>query len=59
MVDLSSDIKKGRRERIREMQFEREVLDRPQRKQLALPWDEERIVEREVIYDGPPPRRYR
>lgn len=40
------------------MQIEREAGGRP-RKQLALPWDEERIVEREVIYDGPPPRRYR
>ncbi|KAL8814950.1 MAG: hypothetical protein Q9191_008501, partial [Dirinaria sp. TL-2023a] len=57
LVDLSEDIKRGRRDRIREMQWERERP--PPRKQLALPWDEERIVEREVIYDGPPPRRYR
>ncbi|KAG7009389.1 hypothetical protein G7Y79_00002g005040 [Physcia stellaris] len=56
LVDLSEDIKKGRRSRIREIQFEREA---PRKKQLALGWDEERVIEREVIYDGPPPRRYR
>jgi len=58
-VDLSEDIKTGRRERIREMQREREAPRERPRKPLALGWDEERIVEREVIYDGPPPRRYR
>jgi len=32
------------------------------KKQLAAgPWDEERVFEREVVYEGvsPPPRRYR
>ena len=55
LVDLSEEIRRARKARIRDMQFEREeVLERP-KKQLALGWDEERIVEREVIYDRPPP----
>lgn len=31
-----------------------------ERPRLALaqqPWDEERVIEREIIYDRPPPRR--
>ncbi|KAK4692169.1 hypothetical protein P7C71_g4981, partial [Lecanoromycetidae sp. Uapishka_2] len=62
LVELTEDIKRDRRERIREIQAEREFAER-RRQPLALPapgWDEERVVEREVIYDrGPPPRRYR
>ena len=61
LVELTEDIKRDRRERIREIQAEREFVDRP-RRPLALPpppWDEERVVEREIIYDRPPPRRYR
>ena len=65
LVELTEDIKRDRRERIREIQAEREFIERP-RRPLALPpvqspWDEERVVEREVIYDRgpPPPRRYR
>ena len=60
LVELTEDIKRDRRERIREMQGEREFAERP-RRPLALPpppWDEERVVEREIIY-SPPPRRYR
>ncbi|KAL8945051.1 MAG: hypothetical protein Q9216_000035 [Gyalolechia sp. 2 TL-2023] len=62
LVEVSEDIKRDRRERIREIEWEqRQSL--PQKPRLALagrPWDEERIVEREVIYEGtPPPRRYR
>lgn len=65
LVELTEDIKRDRRERIREIQAEREFVERP-RRQLALqpappPWDEERVVEREIIYDRghPPPRRFR
>lgn len=65
LVELTEDIKRDRRERIREIQAEREFVERP-RRPLALPpaappWDEERVVEREIIYDrgAPPPRRYR
>lgn len=63
LVELTEDIKRDRRERIREIQAEREFAERP-RRPAALPqppWDEERIVEREIIYDRgpPPPRRYR
>ena len=63
LTDLTTDIKHGRRSRIRQIEAEREaeVLP-PRRKQIAGPpgWDEERIVEREIIYnDGPPRRGYR
>ena len=62
LVELTEDIKRDRRERIREIEAEREMADR-QRRPLALPpppWDEEKVIEREIIYDrGPPPRRYR
>jgi hypothetical protein len=63
LVEITEDIKRDRRERIREIQIERELAERP-RRPLALPqppWDEERVVEREIIYDRglPPPRRYR
>jgi len=63
LVELTEDIKRDRRERIREIQAERDSAGRP-RRPLALPqppWDEERVVEREIIYDRgpPPPRRYR
>ena len=63
LVSLSERIARERKERIREIQFEREELERPRPiiKQLAAaPWDEERVYEKEVFYDrGPPPRRYR
>ncbi|KAL8932032.1 MAG: hypothetical protein Q9211_006568 [Gyalolechia sp. 1 TL-2023] len=62
LVELSEDIKRDRRERIREIEREQRQGP-PPKPRLALagrPWDEERIVEREVIYEGaPPPRRYR
>lgn len=61
LVEITEDIKRDRRERIREIQAEREFAER-RRQPLALPappWDEERVVEREIIYDrAPPPRRY-
>ncbi|KAL9612663.1 MAG: hypothetical protein Q9167_002745 [Letrouitia subvulpina] len=61
LVDLSEDIKRDRRDRIREIEWEQRQA--PPKPRLALPgrpWDEERIIEREVVYEGPPPpRRYR
>lgn len=61
LVELTEELKHDRRERIREI--EREQRLPPPKPRLALagrPWDEERIVEREIIYEGtPPPRRYR
>ncbi|KAL8735081.1 MAG: hypothetical protein Q9181_002939 [Wetmoreana brouardii] len=63
LVELSEDLKRDRRERIREIEWEQRQ-PAPPKPRLALagrPWDEERIVEREVVYEGaaPPPRRYR
>ena len=61
LVELTEDIRRDRRERIREIQAERDMERR--RLPLALPapqaWDEERVVEREIIYDRAPPRRFR
>ncbi len=56
LVELSQDIRRDRHERIREIQWEREHLpERPARRPAI---EEERVVEREVIYEGrrPPPR---
>lgn len=74
LVKLSEDIRAERKERIREMQWERErELERKERekkerkkeekflKEMGA-YEDERIYEREVIYDGPPRRsggRYR
>ncbi|KAL9634565.1 MAG: hypothetical protein Q9164_004012 [Protoblastenia rupestris] len=65
LTELTESIKFDRRRRIRDIRDEREFLREerlppPRRHQHALPqppWDEERVVEREVIYDGG--RRYR
>ena len=55
LVELSEDIRRDRRGRIRQIQWERERLnDRRERR----PWDEQRVVEREVIYEGRRPGRY-
>ncbi|KAI4178189.1 MAG: hypothetical protein L6R41_008507 [Letrouitia leprolyta] len=62
LVELSEDIKRDRRERIREIEWEQRqsLAPKPRLALAGRPWDEERIVEREVIYEGtPPPRRYR
>ncbi|KAL8843339.1 MAG: hypothetical protein Q9170_000197 [Blastenia crenularia] len=59
LVELSEDIKRDRRERIREIEREQRQPAKPRLALSGRPWDEERIVEREVIYEGPPPRRYR
>jgi len=55
-VELTEDIKRDRRDRIREIQWEREVRperERPRKQIPAGPWDEERVFEREVVYEGP------
>ncbi|KAL8911797.1 MAG: hypothetical protein Q9171_003065 [Xanthocarpia ochracea] len=62
LVEVSEDLKRDRRERIREIEWEQRHAP-PPKPRLALeggrPWDEERIIEREIVYEGPPPRRYR
>ena len=58
LVELTEAFKRDRRERIREIEFERSLPRERPRKPLALPWDEEKIYEREIIYENPP-RKYR
>lgn len=56
LVELSQDIRRDRHERIREIQWERDLLgDIRDRRGTS---GEERIREREVVYEGrrPPPR---
>ena len=58
-MDFSEDLRRDRRDRIRALEWEREHPPEPERerprKQLAeRPWDEERIFEREIIYDRAP-----
>lgn len=55
LVELSEDIRRDRRERIRQIQWERERLND---RRDCRPWDEQRVVEREVIYEGRRPTRY-
>jgi hypothetical protein len=58
LVEISEDLRRGRRERIRELEWERQHDATPERPRLALPaqaWDEERVIEREIIYDRAPP----
>jgi len=69
LVQLTEDIKRERRDRIREIQWEREELERQQQPKMILPpmppipapprgkYDE-RIYEREYVYDQHG-RRYR
>ncbi|MCJ1468586.1 hypothetical protein MMC07_007215 [Pseudocyphellaria aurata] len=59
LVEITEAHKRDRRERIREIEFERSLPRERPRKQLALPWDEEKIYEREVVYEGPRGGRYR
>lgn len=54
LVEATEATKRDRRERIREIEFERSLPRERPPKPLALPWDEEKIYEREVIYEGPP-----
>ena len=62
LVELSEDLRRERRERIRAIEWERAhepepepERERPRRQLAAEPWDEERIYEREIVYDRPPP----
>ncbi|MCJ1307944.1 hypothetical protein MMC25_001593 [Agyrium rufum] len=64
LVNISEDLRRDRKERIRQMEWEqthpierdRARLERDRPKAIAeRPWDEERIIEREVVYDRPPP----
>ncbi|KAI9733537.1 MAG: hypothetical protein M1834_003138 [Cirrosporium novae-zelandiae] len=49
LVSLSEDMRRDRRERIKEIKFERDV--HPPRSRRERPWpEEERITEREVVY---------
>lgn len=48
LVELSDDIRKDRRARIREIQYEREDLDHGRRAPERKP---DRVYEREVYYD--------
>ncbi|MCJ1321071.1 hypothetical protein MMC15_006413 [Xylographa vitiligo] len=60
LVEISEDLRRERRERIRAIEWERAhepepEPERPRRMLAAEPWDEERIYEREIVYDRPPP----
>ena len=58
LVSISDDLRRERRDRIRQIEYERShppERERPQRQIAAAPWDEERIFEREIVYDRPPP----
>lgn len=61
-MELSDRIRARRKERIREIHYEREMRDEWERERRHRSrrggWDDERekIVEREVVYDRP--RRY-
>ena len=58
-MSLSEELRKDRRERIRQIEYERErerlEREKPKKAIAAAPWDEERVFEREIIYDRPPP----
>lgn len=57
LVELTQDIRRGRHDRIREIQWERDQLEGRGGRRATV--DEERIVEREVVYEGRrPPARY-
>lgn len=61
LVETTERIKRDRRARIREIEFERAAQPPYERRRepLALGWDEEKIYEREVIYEPGGPRRHR
>ena len=58
LVELSEQIRRERRERIREIQWEREELERLPPPKPRSKYDE-RIYEREVIYDAKRSGRHR
>ena len=72
LVEMSESIRRERRDRIREIERERERLERrdrdreewemversERRRDRDRSFDDERIIEREIVYDGRrPPRR--
>lgn len=64
LTELSNDIKRYRKDRVREIEWERDVTEDWERRRHRHhhhhgpgPWDEERVVEREVIYDDRRPVR--
>ncbi|KAH8752955.1 hypothetical protein BGZ57DRAFT_94732 [Hyaloscypha finlandica] len=67
LVALSKHIRRERRDRIRDIQREREKMERRERdreeweraerrRERESGFSDERIIEREIIYDGPPRR---
>ncbi|ROW10411.1 hypothetical protein VMCG_01607 [Cytospora schulzeri] len=63
LVEISDRIRARRKDRIREIQYEREIrddYDRTPRHRHRPRWEDERerVVEREVIFDSGRPRRY-
>jgi len=73
LVQLSERIRRERQNRIREIERERERFERKERerdewerfdrrKEREAPYDDERIIEREIVYEGGgrrgPPRRW-
>ncbi|KAI1337107.1 hypothetical protein F5Y15DRAFT_161520 [Xylariaceae sp. FL0016] len=64
LVNISDEIRRARRRRAKELEWEREYRESWERRRSerkAIPWDKEdneRIVEREVVYDRTP-RYYR
>ena len=66
LVFLSDDIRKARRNRIRDMTYERERVKEREVKEIEYrrerpEFEDERIIEREIIYDAGArrPRGYR
>ncbi|KUJ08205.1 uncharacterized protein LY89DRAFT_337904 [Mollisia scopiformis] len=62
LVQVSESIRRERKQRLREIEYERERMERWERKEKRRErerddYTDERIIEREVIYDGRPPRR--
>lgn len=60
LVDISDEIRRARKQRTRELEWEREYQEDWERSRHRHPgsrWDE--IVERDLVYEGrPPPRGY-
>ena len=64
MTDLSDEIRRFRKDRLRDIDWERDHERRHRHhhhhhlpRRLPGPWDDERITEREVIYDSHGPVR--
>ncbi|TDZ28795.1 hypothetical protein C8035_v008066 [Colletotrichum spinosum] len=68
LVQVSDEIRRFRKERVREIQFEKEYRDGWERRHQAnhyqhhhrapSKYDDERVYEREVVYDSTRPRRW-